>query len=117
MGKITAAVDTGTLRVGNTIATPLRRWWELINEAVFNVLKRGKSSAKNTAEVGKQTIDALADNFLNFSKVQGKRYQRLIKWGINSSVKIGGNNFKLLFGTHPKLIKSSAILELLTSNL
>ena len=83
MGKITAAVDTGALRVGNTIATPLRRWWELINEAVFNVLKQGKSSAKNTAEVGKQTIDALADNFLNFSKVQGKRYQRLVKWGIN----------------------------------
>jgi hypothetical protein len=46
---------------------------------IANVLRQGKSSAKNTAEVGKQTVDALVDNFLNFSKVDGKRYQRLTK--------------------------------------
>lgn len=82
MGKVKAAVTTGALRVGNTIATPVRRWGEVAN-ALVNVLRQWKSSAKNTAEVGKQTIDALVDNFLNFSKVDGKWYQKLLKGSVN----------------------------------
>jgi len=82
MGKFKNTLDTGALRVGNTIATPVRRWGEVGN-ALGNVLRQGKSSAKNTAEVGKQTVDALVDNFLNFSKVQGKWYQKLLKGWIN----------------------------------
>ena len=104
MGKIKAAVDTGALRIGNTIATPLRRWGELINEAVFNVLKQAKSSVKNTAEVGKQTVDALADNFLNFSKVEGKRYQRLVKWWINLASAVT---------RRPAMIASASVLSAL----
>jgi hypothetical protein len=34
-------------------------------------------------EVNKQTRDALVDNFLNFSKVDGKRYQKMVKVPIN----------------------------------
>jgi len=104
MGKIKAALDTGALRIGNTIATPLRRWGELINEAVFNVLKQAKSSVKNTAEVGKQTVDALADNFLNFSKVEGKRYQRLVKWWINLASAVT---------RRPAMIASASVLSAL----
>jgi len=82
MAKTKDLVGTWALRVGNTVATPLRRGGEIGN-AVANVLRQGQSSAKNTAEVCKQTIDSLVDNFLNFSKVEGKRYQRLTKWTIN----------------------------------
>lgn len=82
MGKFKDGVNNAGLMTGNTIATPLRRWGEIGN-AVANVLVQWKSSAKNTAEVWKQTIQTLTDNFLNFSKVQGKRYQRFLKWTIN----------------------------------
>lgn len=82
MGKVINAIDIGALRLWNTIATPARRWGETAN-ALANILRQWQSSAKNVAEVGKQTLDALVDNFLNFSKVEGKRYQRLIKWTVN----------------------------------
>ncbi|MFA7298548.1 MAG: hypothetical protein WC010_02775 [Candidatus Absconditabacterales bacterium] len=82
MGKVINAIDIGALRLGNTIATPARRGGETAN-ALANILRQGQSSAKNVAEVGKQTLDALVDNFLNFSKVEGKRYQRLIKGTVN----------------------------------
>lgn len=82
MGKIEQTINTAGLRTGNTIATPFRIVGEWGN-ALANVLRQWQSSAKNTAEVGKQTIDALVDNFLNFSKVEGKRYQRLTKGTIN----------------------------------
>lgn len=82
MGKFKDGINNAALRTGNTIATPLRRWGEIGN-AVANVLVQWKSSAKNTAEVWKQTIDTLMDNFLNFSKVEGKWYQRFLKWTIN----------------------------------
>lgn len=78
MGKLKNNIYTVGLRTGNTIATPFRRTGEIANAAA-NILRQGQSSAKNTAEVGKQTIDALVDNFTNFSKVDGKRYQRLTK--------------------------------------
>ncbi|MEI6673533.1 MAG: hypothetical protein WCL02_09995 [bacterium] len=35
------------------------------------------------AEVKKQTRDALVDNFKNFSKVQGKWYQKMLKVPVN----------------------------------
>ena len=82
MGKFKDNINNTGLRTGNTIATPFRIVGEWGN-ALANVLRQWKSSAKNTAEVGKQTIDALVDNFTNFSKVDGKRYQRLAKWTIN----------------------------------
>lgn len=82
MGKFKDGVNIAGTRVFNTAATPFRMWGAVGN-AVGNVLRQWQSSAKNTAEVGKQTIDALVDNFLNFSKVEGKRYQRLTKWTIN----------------------------------
>lgn len=82
MGKTTQGLNTAGLMVGNTIATPLRRWGEVGN-AVANILRQGKSSLKNTAEVGKQTLDALVDNFLNFSKVEGKWYQKILKVPLN----------------------------------
>ena len=83
MGKVGQAIETAGLRTGNTLATPLRivgEWWN----ALANVLRQWQSSAKNTAEVTKQTVNALVDNFLNFSKVEGKWYQRLTKWTINA---------------------------------
>lgn len=82
MGKFKDNVNNAGLRTGNTIATPFRIVGEWGN-ALANVLRQWQSSAKNTAEVGKQTIDALVDNFTNFSKVEGKWYQRLVKWTIN----------------------------------
>lgn len=82
MGKIKQAAETAVLRTGNTVATPLRRWGEVGN-ALANILRQSKSSAKNAGEVGKQTVDALVDNFLNFSKVEGKRYQRFLKGTVN----------------------------------
>ena len=82
MGKITQWLNTVPLRLGNTVATPVRIIGEAGN-AVANILRQGKSSAKNAAEVGKQTVDALVDNFLNFSKVEGKWYQKMIKVPLN----------------------------------
>lgn len=82
MGKIKDSIDTAGLRMGNTITTPFRLVGETWN-ALGNVLRQGKSSIKNTAEVGKQTIDALLDNFLNFSKVEGKGLKRVLKGGVN----------------------------------
>lgn len=82
MGKFKQGANTAATRTWNTIATPFRivgEWWN----ALANVLRQGQSSAKNTAEVGKQTIDTLVDNFLNFSKVQWKRYQRFAKSTVN----------------------------------
>ncbi len=83
MGKFKQWLDNAALRTGNTIATPIRRTGEVGN-LLGNVLRQWKSSVKNTAEVGKQTIDAIMDNFLNFSKVDGKRYQRFLKGSINA---------------------------------
>ena len=71
MGKITTWLNTMTLATGNTVATPFRRWGEIVH-ALANIPRQGCSSVKNIAEVNKQTWDALVDNFLNFSKVQGK---------------------------------------------
>ncbi len=82
MGKLSQWINTAWLRVGNTLATPVRRVGETGN-ALGNILRQWKSSAKNTAEVGKQTIDALVDNFLNFSKVKGKRYEKMVKVPVN----------------------------------
>ena len=41
------------------------------------------SGAKNIAEVSKQTRDALVHNFTNFSKVEGKWYQKMLKVPVN----------------------------------
>ncbi|MCX6824407.1 MAG: hypothetical protein NT085_04770 [candidate division SR1 bacterium] len=71
MGKFKNTVDTGALRVGNTIATPVRRGGEIAN-ALWNVSRQGLSSVKNIKEVQIQALNAVADNFLNFSKVEGK---------------------------------------------
>ncbi len=71
MGKFKNTLDTGALRVGNTIATPVRRWGEIAN-ALWNVSRQGLSSTKNIKEVQIQALNAMADNFLNFSKVEGK---------------------------------------------
>ncbi|MFA6256576.1 MAG: hypothetical protein WC606_05400 [Candidatus Absconditabacterales bacterium] len=78
MGKFTQSMNAAALRTGNTIATPLRRGGEFSN-ALGNIPRQGYSSAKNVHEVTKQTRDALMDNFLNFSKVQGKWYQKMLK--------------------------------------
>ncbi len=77
MGKL----DIG-LRTGNTIVTPLRIWGEIGN-ALANIPRQWISGLKNIAEVTTQTRDALVDNFKNFSKVEGKRYQRVLKWWVN----------------------------------
>lgn len=77
-----AFVENTAMRIENTAAMPLRIVGETGN-ALANILRQGQSSLKNTAEVGIQTIDALVDNFLNFSKVEGKRYQRLAKGTVN----------------------------------
>lgn len=78
MGKFGQSLETAWLRVGNTAATPFRVWGEIAN-AWANVLRQGISGTKNMVEVGKQTLDALIDNFTNFSKVEGKWYQKLLK--------------------------------------
>lgn len=83
MGKFTAAIGTWALRLGNTVATPLRRWGELGN-GLANIPRQWYSSTKNIAEVSKQTLNALADNFLNFSKVDGKWYQKMLKVPLNA---------------------------------
>ncbi len=95
MGKTENLIDTAVVRTGNTIATPLRRWGEVANAAT-NILRQGKSSTKNTAEVSKQTIDSLVDNFLNFSKVDGKRYQRLGKGTINLASAVTWRPFMII---------------------
>ena len=82
MGKIKQWVSTAWLRVGNTIATPVRRWGEILN-AWANIPRQWISGLKNIAEVTKQTGNALVHNFLNFSKVQGKWYQRFLKGSMN----------------------------------
>ena len=71
MGKFKTAVDTGALRVGNTIATPVRIVGEVAN-ASWNLYRQLLSSTKNIKEVQIQALNAIADNFLNFSKVEGK---------------------------------------------
>jgi len=84
MGKFKQSVDTAGLRVGNTIAT----WPRIVAEAglaFVNVFGRQElSSVKNIKEVQMQSINAMTDNFLNFSKVDGKRYQKLLKGSINA---------------------------------
>lgn len=82
MGKLIQGLENASLRTGNTIATPLRRWGEIAN-AVANIPRQGISGTKNMAEVKKQTRDALVDNFKNFSKVQGKWYQKMLKVPVN----------------------------------
>ena len=82
MGKFTQGLGTAALRTGNTIATPLRIWWEFLN-AVKEIPLQLLSSVKNIKEVQIQTINAMADNFLNFSKVEGKWYQKMLKVPIN----------------------------------
>jgi len=82
MGKFKQWVSDAALRTGNTIATPVRRWGEIAN-ALWNVERQGFSSVKNIKEVQIQTLNAVADNFLNFSKVEGKRYERLAKGTVN----------------------------------
>ena len=82
MGKLSQGINTAALRTGNTIATPLRIGGELAN-ALANVPRQGISSAKNIAEVTKQTRDALIHNFTDFSKVEGKRYQKMLKVPLN----------------------------------
>jgi len=94
MGKFTQGANAAALRTGNTIATPFRRWGEIWN-AWVNVLRQWKSSVKNTAEVGIQTVNALTDNFLNFSKVQGKRYERFAKGTINLASAVTRRPFML----------------------
>ena len=83
MGKITQGIGTAALATGNTLATPVRRWGELAN-GLANIPRQGYSSTKNIAEVSKQTLNALANNFLNFSKVEGKWYQKMVKVPINA---------------------------------
>ncbi|MCX6825585.1 MAG: hypothetical protein NTY80_05225 [candidate division SR1 bacterium] len=78
MGKIKNFLSSVGLRTGNTIATPLRISGEAGN-AVANIPRQGISGVKNVAEVTKQTRDALVHNFTNFSKVEGKWYQKLFK--------------------------------------
>lgn len=82
MGKFTQGLNTAALRTGNTLVTPLRIWWEAVN-AVANIPRQGISSVKNLAEVKKQTRDALVHNFTNFSKVEGKWYQKMLKVPLN----------------------------------
>lgn len=82
MGKFKQGISDAALMTGNTIATPLRRWGEIGN-ALANIPRQWYSSSKNMTEVNKQTRDALVDNFLNFSKVDGKRYQKMVKVPIN----------------------------------
>lgn len=82
MGKITEGVNNAAIRTGNTIATPLRRWGELAN-AIWNISRQWFSSIKNIKEVQIQTINAMADNFLNFSKVKWKWYQKMLKVPVN----------------------------------
>jgi len=83
MGKFTQGIGTVAFATGNTIATPVRRWGELAN-GLANIPRQGYSSTKNIAEVSKQTLNALANNFLNFSKVEGKWYQKMVKVRINA---------------------------------
>ncbi len=78
MGKFTQGINTAALRTGNTIATPVRIGGELLN-AVGNIPRQWISGSKNIAEVTKQTRDALIHNFTNFSKVEGKWYQKMLK--------------------------------------
>lgn len=82
MGKFKDAVNTGGLKVGNTVATPFRIVGEAGN-AVANIPRQWFSGVKNIAEVSKQTRDALIDNFLNFSKVEGKWINKLFKRAVN----------------------------------
>jgi len=82
MGKFTQGLNTAALRTGNTIATPFRRWGEIGN-ALANISRQWYSSSKNITEVTKQTRDALVDNFLNFSKIGGKWYQKMLKVPLN----------------------------------
>ncbi len=82
MGKFNQSVNAAGTRVGNTAATPFRIWGEIIN-AWANIPRQGISAIKNLAEVTKQTGNALLHNFLDFSKVQGKRYQKLFKMPLN----------------------------------
>lgn len=82
MGKFKQWVENAALRTGNAVATPVRRWGSVFNR-IQNVWNQLDSSTKNMAEVSIQTRNALTDNFLNFSKVEGKRYQRMLKWWIN----------------------------------
>lgn len=83
MGKFTQGIGTAAFATGNTIATPVRRWGELAN-GLANIPRQWYSSTKNIAEVSKQTLNALANNFLNFSKIQGKWYQKMVKVPINA---------------------------------
>jgi len=82
MEKFKDGVSNAGLMTGNTIATPFRRWGELAN-AWRNIERQLLSWVKNIKEIQIQSVNAVADNFLNFSKVTGKRYQRLIKWWVN----------------------------------
>lgn len=82
MGKFKQWAETAALRTGNTVATPVRRWGSALNR-IQNIWNQIDSSTKNMAEVSIQSRNALTDNFLNFSKVEGKRYQRMLKWWMN----------------------------------
>ena len=82
MGKLSEWISTAWLRVGNTIATPVRRTGEVTN-ALWNVSRQGLSSVKNIKEVQMQSLNAIVDNFLNFSKVKGKRYEKMVKVPVN----------------------------------
>ena len=82
MGTFKNHITTAGSRIGNTIATPPRIMGEAFN-AVMNIPRQWFSGMQNAAEVARQTVDALKDNFLNFWNVKGKWYQRLSKGAIN----------------------------------
>lgn len=82
MGKLKQGIEGAGTRIGNTAVTPLRRTGEIAN-ALANIPRQSISSAKNINEVRRQTRDALVDNFLNFSKVEGKRYEKMVKVPVN----------------------------------
>lgn len=75
--------NTLATRTENTFLSPVRIVWEGVN-ALTNIPRQSLSAIKNITEVQKQTLNALVHNFLDFSKVEGKWYQKMIKIPINA---------------------------------